>query len=86
MSAAAFFNIAFSTRNSANSLRSRRFSSADETICPSGGKSPDSRNALTQLRMDHDVAPSRLAAWEYEYSLRQPEKEEATETICADRE
>lgn len=65
--AAACFNISFSTRNSANSLRSRRYSSADETTCPLGGKSPDWRKAATQLRTDHEVVPSLRAASEFEY-------------------
>ena len=64
--AAAFFNISFSIRNSANSLRSRRFSSADETTWPLGGRSPDWRNAATQLRTDQEVVPSLRAASEHE--------------------
>ncbi len=65
--AAAFFNISFSTRNLANSLRSCRFSSADEPTCPFGGSSLDWRKAATQLRTDHDVVPSLRAASEFEY-------------------
>ena len=65
--AAAFFNISFSMRNSANSLRSCRFSSADEMTCPLEGSSPDLRKAATQLRTDHEVVPSLRAASEFEY-------------------